>query len=295
MRRPPHSVAVPPREEVARALIATDVHIVASASQGDDHTRTSVPQDQPVLLIIDASDEANDVVSRIKFFRKRYPRGRVVVLADRCCRSGLISAYRAGANAYFKKDVSCGDFIKNLELIMLGETILPSELFPFILGRHDDDENTRTNAAQPSGIEDGPRSLGTPLGFGGDALRSLGPDTIPRLSTRERCILRYLVEGCSNKLIARQIDIAEATVKVHVKAILRKIRVSNRTQAAIWAANNGSLVWDASADSPSNGNNGYAAIGSRGSYLFDPVADVNGAKLDGALKLSAPCENKNHK
>jgi two-component system nitrate/nitrite response regulator NarL len=48
-----------------------------------------------------------------------------------------------------------------------------------------------------------------------------------------------LIEGDSNKAIARKIDIAEATVKVHVKAILRKIRVHNRTQAAIWAMSSG--------------------------------------------------------
>lgn len=57
-----------------------------------------------------------------------------------------------------------------------------------------------------------------------------------------------MVEGNSNKSIARKIDIAEATVKVHVKAILRKIRVQNRTQAAIWGMNNGPLV------RPSNGH-----------------------------------------
>ena len=50
--------------------------------------------------------------------------------------------------------------------------------------------------------------------------------------------MRGLIEGESNKSIARKIDIAEATVKVHVKAILRKIRVQNRTQAAIWGMNN---------------------------------------------------------
>src|SRR5258708_4202731 len=64
----------------------------------------------------------------------------------------------------------------------------------------------------------------------------------PQLSTREKSILRCLIEGDSNKSIARKIDIAEATVKVHVKAILRKIRVHNRTQAAIWGMNNASLT-----------------------------------------------------
>jgi two-component system nitrate/nitrite response regulator NarL len=63
-----------------------------------------------------------------------------------------------------------------------------------------------------------------------------------QLSPREKSIMQCLIAGDSNKCIARKIDIAEATVKVHVKAILRKIRVQNRTQAAIWGMNHGSLV-----------------------------------------------------
>jgi DNA-binding NarL/FixJ family response regulator len=55
------------------------------------------------------------------------------------------------------------------------------------------------------------------------------------LSMREIAILQCLMHGHSNKLIARHFEIAETTVKVHVKAILRKIRAGNRTQAAIWA------------------------------------------------------------
>jgi two-component system nitrate/nitrite response regulator NarL len=59
-----------------------------------------------------------------------------------------------------------------------------------------------------------------------------------RLSPREKEILSHLVAGHSNKLIARHLGIAEATVKVHLKSVQRKIRVENRTQAAIWALAN---------------------------------------------------------
>ena len=62
------------------------------------------------------------------------------------------------------------------------------------------------------------------------------------LSEREEQILRDLVKGHPNKIIARKLDIAEATVKVHMKSVLRKIRVANRTQAAIWALENGYAV-----------------------------------------------------
>ena len=59
------------------------------------------------------------------------------------------------------------------------------------------------------------------------------------LSDRETEILRQLVLGEANKVISRHLSISEATVKVHIKAILRKLRVLNRTQAAIWAINHG--------------------------------------------------------
>ena len=61
----------------------------------------------------------------------------------------------------------------------------------------------------------------------------------PHLSGREAQMLDGLVKGHANKVIARTCDITEATVKVHMKSILRKIRVDNRTQAAIWAMANG--------------------------------------------------------
>jgi DNA-binding NarL/FixJ family response regulator len=62
-----------------------------------------------------------------------------------------------------------------------------------------------------------------------------GTDIVRSLSRRELVILRTLTEGASNKIIARKLVITESTVKVHMKAILRKLRLQNRTQAAIWA------------------------------------------------------------
>ena len=62
---------------------------------------------------------------------------------------------------------------------------------------------------------------------------------LPKLSEREAQILDGLVKGLANKVIARTCDITEATVKSHMKSILRKIRVANRTQAAIWALEHG--------------------------------------------------------
>ena len=71
-----------------------------------------------------------------------------------------------------------------------------------------------------------------------DAAIEVPEDPLVQNFPRARAfILRCLIEGASNKCIARKIDITEATVKVHIKEILRKIRVQNRTQAAIWGIN----------------------------------------------------------
>ena len=83
----------------------------------------------------------------------------------------------------------------------------------------------------------------------------------PGLSEREAQILDGLVKGHANKVIARTCEITEATVKVHMKSILRKIRVDNRTQAAIWAM-----------------ENGYAADGFNGRRL-NPDSERNAAAI----------------
>ena len=65
-------------------------------------------------------------------------------------------------------------------------------------------------------------------------------DVAQGLSRRERLILRMLTEGASNKVIALKFVITESTVKVHMKTILRKLRLQNRTQAAMWARDHSS-------------------------------------------------------
>jgi two-component system nitrate/nitrite response regulator NarL len=68
----------------------------------------------------------------------------------------------------------------------------------------------------------------------------------PNLSQREIRVLNGLVKGHANKVIARTCDLTEAAVKVHIKSILRKIRLGNRTQAAVWALENGYPTSDSS-------------------------------------------------
>ena len=86
-------------------------------------------------------------------------------------------------------------------------------------------------------------------GAGKDEPDKKGCSPLPLLSCRERSIVAHLMEGHSNKVIARDLGVAEPTVKSHIKNILNKIGATNRTQAAMWGRTN---VWEAQLLPPSS-------------------------------------------
>jgi two-component system, NarL family, nitrate/nitrite response regulator NarL len=251
------------REGLAHILDGADFEILASASYLDASIAASLPHHQTVLLIMEVSSDIDSTIHQIESFKERCPAGRVVVLAHQLQLPEMVMAFTAGANAYLVSVTTSDVFIKSLELVMLGETILPPSLLNLLYTNENtsDDGNDKLDH-QDSGKQD----PGDPHTNGKDdpsddndsdedleAIQGTLPRVQgaggPRLSARQRLILRYLIEGDPNKTIARKIHITEATVKVHVKAILRKIRVHNRTQAAIWAMNNGSFIPEQDDDS----------------------------------------------
>ncbi|MFC1457824.1 LuxR C-terminal-related transcriptional regulator [Microvirga arabica] len=168
------------------------------------------------LVIIDASQNTGRVLEVARQVRERSPETRIVALADQFDRSFVQTAHGAGVNGFCLVDSSPAVLIKSLELVMLGESVLPSEVLRSIM---DGVAERRDRLLQDKSAE--PRQ----------------PDLKAyKLSTREAQILGCLKEGSPNKVIARHFDVTEATVKVHVKAILRKIGAANRTQAAMWAS-----------------------------------------------------------
>jgi DNA-binding NarL/FixJ family response regulator len=216
------------REGLARILSTRPFRMLYSAASINNSILSRLSQHQSVLLVIGAGDDSDALARQIALFKEKHQSGRVAVLAERYQLSSVLSAFRAGANAYFIKVATCAAFTKSLELVMLGETIVPREIMPFML--RDEIE-----------LEDEVDAEALSIVQSNDA-RPFQSNDARALSAQEKRILCYLVDGFSNKAIARKIDIAEATVKVHVKAILRKIRVHNRTQAAVWAINNSSFA-----------------------------------------------------
>jgi two-component system nitrate/nitrite response regulator NarL len=137
--------------------------------------------------------------------RNAYPEARIVVLASDFAVDALRETMNSGADGYLMKDVSPEALLQSLELVMMGEKVFPTNLAAMLFDM---------NVIAPQ-----------------HSVRGLSP--------REQEILQALVTGSSNKLIAIKLGITEATVKVHLKTLLRKLDVNNRTQAAIWAMNNG--------------------------------------------------------
>src|SRR5260370_20431623 len=222
------------REGLARILRSANFRILASVSRADDLLPSKLQPHQPLFLVVHTGDDFDAVVEQIELLRDQHPGGRIAIVADHYRPGELVSAFRAGANGYFADIMPCDVFIKSMELVMMGETIFPPAFLSFFL----DPEGALLGAAAPRAEDNQATPIRTENTFA------------PQLSAREKLILRCLIEGDSNKCIARKINIAEATVKVHVKAILRKIRVQNRTQAAIWGMNNGTLKRPADDSSP---------------------------------------------
>jgi len=204
------------REGLRRILAETAYNPVSLAASFDEAFSAFDGAPGPFLLIMDGARDHEEACNQIQQLKVQYPSARVLVLVDRYDLKQIITAFQAGADAYLVKSVSCEVLVKTLDLVMLGEVVFPSvvlELLREHVLRSDAEAETQ-----------GPGKA-SPAQF-----QSKG------LSVRETVILRCLMDGDSNKLIARKFDITEATVKVHVKAILRKIHAKNRTQAAIWAA-----------------------------------------------------------
>jgi DNA-binding NarL/FixJ family response regulator len=260
------------REGLARILRSANFRILASVSCADDLLPSKLQRHQPLFLVVQTGDDFGAAVEQIELFRDQHPGGRIAMVADHYRLGELVSAFRAGANGYFADVMTCDVFIKSMELVMMGETIFPPAFLSFVL----DPEGDHLREAVP-------RDEKSP------AILITTEDTLaPQLSTREKSILRCLIEGDSNKCIARKIDIAEATVKVHVKAILRKIRVQNRTQAAIWGMNNGTLTRPANDGSP-------LSTSDVGKQLPKPVAVISQIKQIGtSAPLGAIEHEANH-
>jgi two-component system nitrate/nitrite response regulator NarL len=172
----------------------------------------------PVLFLICESRTSDEYATIVDEVKSQCPSARIVLLADGMEPQAVLQVCQAGLDGFCSTTMDRHALVKALEIVMLGETFIPASIGLTLLDQ--------LRRGQIGG-------MGKSIAF----MPANDPAiALTKLSEREAQILRCLTQGASNKLIARELGVAEATVKVHIKAILRKVKASNRTQAAMWAA-----------------------------------------------------------
>ena len=157
------------------------------------------------------------------------PSIKAVVLTAAHTAADILPAFQAGACGFLRQDIPSKQLIKSLELSPAGPETGVVAVATELLA--DNDRTANIQMFPPRLADMRSPEFRVPA----SEQQMQGNDVARSLSRRELVILRTLTEGASNKIIARKLVITESTVKVHMKAILRKLRLQNRTQAAIWA------------------------------------------------------------
>lgn len=192
-------------------LYGKDVTIL-QASNAEEARRLAHETPGPDLILLDLMMPGLNGIADLKKYLETLPPIPVVIVSGSRQRSTIRSAIEAGARGYVLKS-SNGEILKHvLPLVLSGELYIPAQAV----------SNDEAGADVESGA--------SPLDEGGD----FNPD-FKSLTPRETQVLKLLTLGYSNKEIARSLGMLEGTVKVHVKSIMKKLGVNNRTQAAIAA------------------------------------------------------------
>ncbi|MBP2231371.1 LuxR C-terminal-related transcriptional regulator [Azospirillum agricola] len=196
---------------LATLIAGGPFHVGTHALSADDALEDIAAGAAPDVIVLALQDGLAEEIAGIKRLRAA-TQARIVVLADTIADRSLSLSLKAGADAYLNKSMSSESLLRSLQLVMLGEVVYPTHVASLLMAASNERPTPQPVAAAVSN---------------GD------------LSKREVQILRCLLAGQSNKAIARNLHITESTVKMHFKNVMRKINAQNRTQAAVWAIQNG--------------------------------------------------------
>jgi len=189
------------------AMASDQLVLVGEADNGKDGLDL-VRRLEPSVVLLDLHMKGMSGLDTLKEIKTRHPGITTIMITVSDDAENLTASLRAGADGYLLKDMA------------------PEALLAGIL---------KTSETGAMALSDNLVNL---------LVVSLREDPLPKtkeaanLTPQEANVLAHLKEGKSNKQIARDLHIAEGTVKIHVKRILKKIHVNSRTQAAVWAVGN---------------------------------------------------------
>lgn len=171
----------------------------------------------PDLILLDNHLPGVRGVDGIAALKEAAPEARILMLTVSENENDLAAALQAGADGYLLKTVESDHLCDLIVRVLAGESVVSPEMMTKLVTAF------RAKPVLASAVEQAPEA----------AVEATG---IHLLSSRERDVLALIARGDSNKVIARNLDIAETTVKVHVQHILRKLQLTSRVQAAIYAS-----------------------------------------------------------
>lgn len=182
-----------------------DLEVVAEASNGVDAIK--IAQDiQPDLILLDLNMQGMDGLETLKSMRESGVDSRIIMLTVSDNDEDVVCAITYGADGYLLKDMDPDTILEKIKEATLGKMVISDKLTQVLAGAIRKGDNSRANK-------------------------------LARLTSREHEILKNIAKGLSNKLIARELDISDGTVKVHVKHILKKLELRSRVEAAVWMIN----------------------------------------------------------
>ena len=177
--------------------------IVGEAASGEEGLELARQLD-PDLILLDLNMKGLGGIETLRAMRDADIAARILILTVSNAAEDLIAAIRAGSDGYVLKDTDPNDMLRLIRNAMEGQDAISPELIGLL-----------TLALRQESL--------------GEARSQAG------LTERETAILRCLAAGMSNKLIAREFDIMESTVKVHIRNLLKKLKFRSRVEAAVWA------------------------------------------------------------
>jgi two-component system nitrate/nitrite response regulator NarL len=187
------------RQGLVRLLEATRYHVVAEYASIEEALTPPQPPIAPKLIILDPSGDSLQTIPQL---RVAMPESRLVMLTSNPHLERLRQAGDLPLQGFLTKELEPSELTSALDRVMDGQILFPTSVAPLVV----------TTPRLPS-----PRGL----------------------TAREAEILRRLVNGDSNRMIATHLSLSEMVVKASVKQLLRKIKAANRTQAALWAIHQG--------------------------------------------------------
>jgi len=182
-----------------------DMTVVAEASNGPDALLLAAKHD-PDLIVLDLNMQGMDGIETLKRLRDSGVTSRIIMLTVSDADDDVVAAITNGADGYLLKDMEPELLLEQIHRAVTGKMVL-SEAITEILA---------------SALRQPTQSASSQLS---------------NLTNREHEILSLIAKGMSNKVIARELDISDGTVKVHVKHLLKKLGLRSRVEAAVWMVN----------------------------------------------------------